>query len=118
MRRSRHEIPDFLALADVLVLARKRGKNVPLKIFDYLKSEKPIVATDIPAHRAVLNEKTAIMVQPNPEALARGILLALKDTDLSKKGDRTVQASVSTNDMKSLRDTIAEAYRQVIDKSP
>jgi glycosyltransferase involved in cell wall biosynthesis len=117
LRRPRQEIPDFLALADVLVLARKRGKNAPLKIYDYLKSEKPIVATDIPAHRAILNEKTAILVEPNPEPLSRGILVALKDTDLSNKGDMTVEASVSTNDMKSLRETIAEAYRQILDKS-
>jgi glycosyltransferase involved in cell wall biosynthesis len=117
MRRPRHEIPDFLALADVLVLARKRGKNVPLKIFDYLKSEKPIVATDIPAHRALLYEKTAIMVEPNPEGLSGGILLALKDTDSSKKVESTLVASDSTNEIKSLRETIAEAYRQVLDKS-
>jgi glycosyltransferase involved in cell wall biosynthesis len=116
LRRPRQEIPDFLALADVLVLARKRGKNVPLKIFDYLKSEKPIVATDIPAHRAILNEKTAILVEPNPEALSGGILLALKDTDLSKKVERTLETSVSANDMKALRETIAEAYREVLDK--
>jgi hypothetical protein len=101
----------------VLVLARKRGKNVPLKIFDYLKSEKPIVATDIPAHRALLYEKTAIMVEPNPEGLSGGILLALKDTDSSKKVESTLVASDSTNEIKSLRETIAEAYRQVLDKS-
>jgi glycosyltransferase involved in cell wall biosynthesis len=117
-RRPRQEIPDFLALADVLVLARKRGKNVPLKIYDYLKSGKTIVATDIPAHRAILNEKTAILIEPNPEALSVGILRALKDTDLSKKAGRTVETPASNNHMKSLRETIAEAYRQVIDKKP
>jgi glycosyltransferase involved in cell wall biosynthesis len=118
LRRPRQEIPNFLALADVLVLARKRGKNVPLKIYDYLISEKPIVATDIPAHRAILNEKTAILVEPNPEAISDGILRALKDQDLSKKVDRTAETSASNNYMKSLRETIAEAYREAIDKSP
>ncbi|UCD81344.1 MAG: glycosyltransferase [Desulfobacterales bacterium] len=117
LRRPRQEIPDFLALADVLVLARKSGKNVPLKIYDYLESEKPIVATNIPAHRAILNEKTAVLVEPDPEALSGGILRALTDTDLSKKADRPEDTSLSDNNMKSLRETIAEAYRQVIDKS-
>lgn len=117
-RRPRQEIPDFIALADVLVLARNRGKNVPLKIYDYLKSGKPIVATDIPAHRAVLNGKTAVLVKPNTKALSNGILFALKDTDLSKKAGKTEEASMSINNMKSLRETIAEAYRQVIDKRP
>ena len=118
LRRPRHEMPDFLALADVLVLPRTRGVNTPLKIYDYLKNGKPIVATDIPAHRALLSEETAILVEPNPEALSGGIILALKDTDLSKKFDIPAETSVSANDIKSLHETIAEAYRQVIDKSP
>ena len=78
-RRPREEMPDYLALADVLVSPRAYGGNVPLKIFDYLAARRPIVATDIPTHRTLLSEDRAVLVAPEPRALARGILEVLGD---------------------------------------
>jgi glycosyltransferase involved in cell wall biosynthesis len=109
--RLRQEIPDFMALADVLVLPRFSGENAPLKIYDYLKSGKPIVATDIPAHRALLSKETAILVEPNPRGLSDGILLAIRDTAYSKKVASAARAFSRKQAMKPLKDCIAEAYR-------
>jgi glycosyltransferase involved in cell wall biosynthesis len=78
-RQPRHEMPAFLAMADVLVSARAYGGNLPLKIFDYLAASRPIVATDIPTHRTVLSEERAVLVAPRTEALAGGILAVLRD---------------------------------------
>jgi glycosyltransferase involved in cell wall biosynthesis len=84
-RQPRHEIPAFLAMADVLVSARAYGGNLPLKIFDYLAASRPIVATDIPTHRTVLAEDRAVLVAPRTEALAEGILAVLVDPALSTR---------------------------------
>ena len=73
-RQPRERIGVFLALADVLVSARLYGDNLPLKIFDYLAAGRPIVATDIPAHRSVLRDETSTLVRPEAGALAAGIL--------------------------------------------
>jgi glycosyltransferase involved in cell wall biosynthesis len=78
-RQPRHDMPAFLAMADVLVSARAYGGNLPLKIFDYLAASRPIVATDIPTHRSVLSEERAVLVAPRTEALAEGILGVLTD---------------------------------------
>jgi Glycosyltransferase len=78
-RQPRHEMPAYLAMADVLVSARAYGGNLPLKIFDYLAASRPIVATDIPTHRTVLSEERAVLVAPRTEALADGILTVLRD---------------------------------------
>lgn len=72
-RQPRHTIPSYLAIADVLVSPRSYGDNVPLKIFDYLLSGKPIVATDILAHRSILNDQIAKLVACSPSAIAEGI---------------------------------------------
>ena len=72
-RQPRHTIPSYLAMADVLVSPRSYGDNVPLKIFDYLLSGKPIVATDILAHRSILNDQIAKLVACSPSAIAEGI---------------------------------------------
>lgn len=71
------EVPDFLAAADVLVSPRRGGMNPPGKIYTYMQSGRPIVATDIPAHTAVLNGDTAILTPPTPDGIAEGISWAL-----------------------------------------
>ena len=49
------EIPAFVQTCDVLVSPRIRGTNTPLKIYSYLRSGKPIVATDLLTHTQVLS---------------------------------------------------------------
>jgi glycosyltransferase involved in cell wall biosynthesis len=78
-RQPRSLIPGYLALADVLVSPRSFGGNLPLKVFDYLAAGRPIVATDIPTHRTVLNDERAVLVAPTPEGLAAGVVSVLCD---------------------------------------
>ena len=78
-RQPRHEISSYFSMADVLVSPRAHGGNLPLKIFDYLAAGRPIVATDIPTHRTVLNEDRAMLVPPHSRGLADGILSLLSD---------------------------------------
>lgn len=73
------EIPIFLSIADVLVSPRISGTNTPLKIYSYLKSGKPVVATNLWTHTQVLNSEIAILVDPEPEGIAKGIEKALTD---------------------------------------
>jgi len=112
-RVPRHEVADYLGIADVLVLARPRGENAPLKIYEYMRSGKPIVATDIKAHTVSLSEKTAFLVQPEPAPLADGILLALQDKEHARKLGLAAKSHYGSND-KPLRDTLFEAYRWVL----
>ncbi len=73
------EIPAYLLAADLLVSPRSRGTNTPLKIYQYLRSGKPIVATRLLTHTQVLSDQTAILTGVTPEAFADGILSALGD---------------------------------------
>jgi len=84
-RRPRHSIPSYLAMADVLVSPRAYGDNIPLKIFDYLLSGKPIVATDIRAHRSVLSDQVAKLVACSPAAIAQGITDLLLNEELAAR---------------------------------
>ncbi len=71
----------YIDLADVLVSPRLSGTNTPLKIYSWLKSGKPIVATDLWTHTQVLSQEHAILVAPDPQSLARGIEFALKSPE-------------------------------------
>ncbi len=67
------EIPSFVAACDILVSPRVSGTNTPLKIYSYLRSGRPIVATDLQTHTQVLSAKTALLVPPNASGLASGM---------------------------------------------
>lgn len=66
-------------MADVLITTRQSGTNTPLKIYQYLRAGKPIVATSIYSHTQALNHRVAELVDPSPEAVGRGILRVLGD---------------------------------------
>lgn len=75
----------FLALASVLISPRLDGTSTPLKIYSYLHAEKPIVATNITSHTQVLNNDTALLVEPNEKAFAEGILKILSNPEFAEK---------------------------------
>jgi glycosyltransferase involved in cell wall biosynthesis len=77
--RPADEIPAYLLAADVLVSPRSRGTNTPLKIYQYLRSGKPIVATRLLTHTQVLGDDTAVLTGATPREFAAGILEALAD---------------------------------------
>jgi glycosyltransferase involved in cell wall biosynthesis len=78
-------IPALLEAADVLVSPRSTGTNTPLKIYQYLRSGKVIVATRLLTHTQVLSDEVAILTDPNPEAFARGLLRAVGQPVESKQ---------------------------------
>jgi glycosyltransferase involved in cell wall biosynthesis len=79
------ELEAHYALADVLVSVRVFGTNTPLKIYSYLRSGVPILATNIRSHTQVLTPEVALLVEPNADAIAGGILQLLGDRDLARR---------------------------------
>jgi glycosyltransferase involved in cell wall biosynthesis len=70
------EIPYYLQAADVLVSPRTLGTNIPLKVYSYLASGVPFVATDLPTHTQTITPGIAVLAPPEPAAFAAGIVRA------------------------------------------
>lgn len=90
-QRPHPEIPYWLAAADVLVLPNSGKEEIsrtwtsPLKMFEYMAAQKPIVASDLPSLREVLNESNAVLVKPDDAlALAQGIKAILENEPLAQ----------------------------------
>jgi len=90
--QSYSKIPLYLKAADVLVLpnsaAHKKSKlwTSPLKMFEYMASNTPIVASNLPSIKEILNKQNALLIKPDDEnALAKGIQQILQDKDLANK---------------------------------
>lgn len=67
------DLPAYLAAADILLSPRISGTNTPLKLLDYLKAGRAIVAADTPANRLILDEKIAVLAAPDPESFAGAV---------------------------------------------
>ena len=97
--RPAEEIPAYLLAADVLVSPRSRGTNTPLKIYQYLRAGKPIVATRLLTHTQVLSDDTAILTGASPREFADGILAAIADparsADLGRRARELAETKYS-----------------------
>jgi glycosyltransferase involved in cell wall biosynthesis len=82
--RPSEEIPACLLASDVLVSPRSRGTNTPLKIYQYLRSGKPIVATRLLTHTQVLDDRTAILTGASAQEFSAGILWAFSNPDQAR----------------------------------
>lgn len=78
-KKEPQEIPYYLKSSDVLVSPRILGTNIPLKIYSYLKSGIPVVATNLYTHTQSINNNIAILVEPEPEKFAAGVLEAASE---------------------------------------
>jgi glycosyltransferase involved in cell wall biosynthesis len=67
------DVPSLYLAADVLASPRETGDNTPLKLFSYLGSGRPVLATRIASHLQIVDDATAELVDPTPAALAAGI---------------------------------------------
>jgi glycosyltransferase involved in cell wall biosynthesis len=111
-------IDELLKIASVLVSPRTSGTNTPLKIYSYLRSGVPILATKILSHTQVLTDQVALLVEPLPEALASGILRLLHDaqvcTRLAQNALRLAHESYSED---AYRRKVAEVFSFLAAKS-
>jgi glycosyltransferase involved in cell wall biosynthesis len=84
-KRPTSDLPAFLGLAAVVVSPRVSGVNTPFKIYTYLASGRPLVATRILTHTQVLDDSMAWLVDPTPEAVAAGIRSVLADPEGARR---------------------------------
>ncbi|MDD5165089.1 MAG: glycosyltransferase family 4 protein [Candidatus Pacebacteria bacterium] len=70
-RKSHDLMPYYMKAADVLVLPNSAKEDIsrlytsPIKLFEYMASGQPIVASDLPSLREVLNEKNCTFFAPD-----------------------------------------------------
>lgn len=92
------EIPLWQCAADVLVLPNSGKEAIslyytsPMKLFEYMASGRPIVASDIPSIREIVNEKSALLVPPDDAtSLAAALTILFADP---RKGEALAEQAL------------------------
>ncbi|MDD4558041.1 MAG: glycosyltransferase family 4 protein [bacterium] len=109
--RDPEELKAYLTASEVLVSPRRTGDNIPYKIYTYMASGKPIVATDIGAHTAVLDEKSAFICGTDAVSLAAGLTKALTDNaEAQRRAARAERVARENYTSQSFERKLLEAY--------
>jgi len=90
-RRSQKELALFQRIADILLMpfpdkAHFRYFMTPLKMLEYMASKRPIIASDLPSIREILNDDNCLFCRPDGAgSLAEKIKLLLNDKVLARR---------------------------------
>ena len=109
---------NIYAEADIIVCPRIRGVNTPMKIFPYLHSGKPVIATDLYTHNQILSKKEAYLAPADPESFAKAIINLAENLELRKKYGENGRKFIEKNHTyKAHSERINSAYDWLIEKS-
>ncbi len=79
------KLGDYLMEADILASPRTKGNNTPMKIYSYLHSGKAIIATALPTHTQVMDDKVSLLVKPKVEDFSQGLEQLITNSELRQK---------------------------------
>jgi glycosyltransferase involved in cell wall biosynthesis len=117
-KRPPGQMAAHMALGSALVSPRRSGENTPLKLYSYMHSGVPIVATDLPTHTQVLDQATAVLCPPEPEALGAALARVLLHPSDHREQARAARERVQRHySAEAFRDKLLAAYRLVLDGS-
>lgn len=110
-KRPVEQMPEFMAMASVLVSPRREPFVTPLKIYAYMASGRPIVATNLPTHTDVLDLNSAILTPASAEGLAEGIARAFNEPARSARlGLRARQLVEREHTYAAFKQKLADVY--------
>ena len=100
-----------MTLAQALGSPRTQGTNTALKIYGYMQSGLPIVATNLATHTQVLTPENAYLVEPTPEAFGEGMIAALTEKEEATKRGAAAKELVDTEySLPAFRRKVCDAY--------
>jgi glycosyltransferase involved in cell wall biosynthesis len=110
----------YLKRATALVSPRIFGENTPMKVYSYLDSGRPVLATRLPTHTQVLTDDVALLVEPEPEPMGRALAGLLRDRDLQERlaaaarelTERELSPQAFEGKLLRFYDSVAERIRQ------
>lgn len=101
------------------VVSTSRVEGQPNVVLEAMAGECPLVVSDIPQHRAILDEQSALFVPPdNPKALAHAIVSLLADPDSARARATRAFERVARFTIQATADGYERVYTEVLKGRP
>ncbi len=109
------DLPPYLRASDLLLSPRIAGVNTPLKLLDYFKAGRAIVATDQEANRLIVDETTACLTPLTPDGFAAGVVRLAGDAALRERlAVQGLERIRTTYNFEAFRRRLQECYHVVL----
>lgn len=117
----RDELPRLIEQADVCVAPLRRDLRnrvqgcSPIKLFEYMAAAKPVLTTDLPCVREIVDESRGILLRaPTPKQMSLAIGELLDDPERGQQLGKAAQAWIRAGATWSHRvDDLRDAYRRL-----
>ncbi|MBN1493535.1 MAG: glycosyltransferase family 4 protein [Candidatus Omnitrophica bacterium] len=105
------QVQGYMQQADILVSSRVHGDNTPMKIYTYLHSGIPVLATNLYTHTQVVTTDIAYLAEPRSEEFSRGMLALIEDKELQRRITHNAVAFIEEHHVYAcLRDSVHLLY--------
>jgi len=110
--RSFDQLPFLLEQADILYSPRTKGENTPMKVYSYLASGVPVMATNIGSHTQAMSSKEVKLFDPTPESFAINFQELLENEEERKMlGDAGKLLAEESYSLRSYKKKIKNIYK-------
>lgn len=104
----------FLKTATALI-STSRFEGQPNVVLEAMAARCPLIVSDIPAHRAILDEQSALIVAlDNPEALSTAIKALMADPDSARARAKRAFERVASFTIQATADGYERAYASIL----
>ncbi len=112
------DLPAYYASCDIYCSPATGAESFGIVLLEAMASGKPIVASDIPGYRTILNDGVeGLLFEPmNPEALAKKIIYLLKRPELMKKFGAAGREKSKKYDWRIVTKQVLDFYNEVCNK--
>lgn len=114
-QRPSEEMGEWMHLAHLLVSPRSEGDNTPLKLYSYMSSGRPIVATKRITHTQILDNSMAFLAEPDSGEFSEAISTALHDSELAIQKAKKAKKVLNANyNYQAFRRKLLKAYARLV----
>ena len=82
-----------------------------MKIYSYLDSGQPVLATRLPTHTQVLDKEIAMLADPESQSFAEALVTLARDSDLRKRLGKAAKKRVAEQySIEAYKEKLANFY--------
>jgi len=118
--QTRAKVALYMKASDILVIPNSGKEKIsshytsPLKLFEYMAAQKPIIVSDLPSIRDIVNEEDAVFAKPDsPQSFAEAIEKILGDVGLARKISLNVYEKVKRYSWQERAKKIMEKIKEI-----